>query len=145
MVSTKSLESQLTSTQSLITSNAKSIATLTEQNRLTQAQIQPIKDTANIFTAKLSSLAAARSVMNSDLHQVIALKPPTVTVTGVTHSGSAMTITGSSAKQDEVLAYAQALRDTGGFNVVVTSISYSSEITEEGVLIPSYSFSFQMK
>jgi len=145
VTNTKSLESQLTATQSLITGNAKSIATLTEQNRLTQAQIQPIKDTANIFTAKLSSLAAARSVMNSDLHQIIALKPPTVAVTGVMHSGSAMTVTGLCANHLVVLDYAQALRDTGGFTTVVSSISYSPTITEAGVVIPSYNFVFQMK
>jgi type IV pilus assembly protein PilM len=145
MTNTSLNESQLTATQNLIQSNSKDVAALTEQNRLTQAQIQPIMDYAGVFDVKLTTLEAARLRTDSDLHQIIALKPGTVAVTGVMHSGSAMTVTGLCANHLVVLDYAQALRDTGGFNVVVASITYSFEITEEGVLIPSYNFMFQMK
>lgn len=145
ITNTSSLESQLTAMQNLIQSNTKDVGALTEQNRLTQAQIQPIKDYAGVFSAKLSSLEAARLRTDSDLHQIIALKPGTVAVTAVTYSDGKMTVTGLCANHLVGQDYAQALRDTGGFNVVVSSITYTSEITEEGKKIDSYRFSFQMK
>jgi hypothetical protein len=112
---------------------------------LTQAQIQPIKDAANVFTTKLNTLETARFLTDSDVHQIVALKPQTVDVTGMAYSDTAMNVTGLSRTQAEVLSYAQALRDTGGFTVVVSSINYSSEITETGTVIPTYNFTFQMK
>jgi type IV pilus assembly protein PilM len=141
----KSLTSQKAATENQIISNTKTIAKLTEQNRLTQAQIQPIKDAANVFTTKLNTLETARFLTDSDVHQIVALKPQTVDVTGMAYSDTAMNVTGLSRTQAEVLSYAQALRDTGGFTVVVSSINYSSEITETGTVIPTYNFTFQMK
>lgn len=143
--SVKSLESQLTSTQNLITTAANSIATLTEQNRLAQAQIQPVIDAANTFTVKLTNLQTARNLTNSDVHQISALKPETVAVTSISYGLNGATVNGSAAKQDDVLGYAQALRDTGGFTVVVSSITYSSVVTDTGAVISSYNFTLEIK
>ncbi len=162
--STVSLESRLTATQNLITSNQKSISNLTEQNRMTQAQIQPIKDAANIFTTKLNSITVARHLTDSDVSQIVALKVPPQTaqsqeqapkpqqsqlekvyITGLSYSNSAKTVTGLSGTTADILSYAQALRDTGGFSVVVASINYNPTITDTGVVTPSYEFTFQIK
>ena len=142
---TVSLQSQLTATQNQITSNTKDVAALTEQNRLIQVQIQPILDAANIFTAKVSNLTAQRALTDSNVHQIIALTPPTVDVASVTYSDTAQTVTGSSPSRDDIFSYAKALSDIGGFNVVVTSISYNPTTDPDtSEVIPSYSFNFQM-
>ena len=139
------LESQLTATQNMITSNAQRIATLTEQNRLLQAQIQPIKNAANVLITKLNTLDASRSLTDIDAHQIVALKPETVDVTNMGYSDTAKTVFGSSSTQEEILKYAQALRDSGSFTMVVSSITYSPEVTDTGAVIPTYNFNFQMK
>ena len=144
ITNTEPLQSQLTATQKLITSNSRDIATLTEQNRLTQAQIQPVKDFADALNAKLNGLETARSLTDSDLHQIVALKPPSIAFSRVMHSGGDMVVNGSDARYDVILNYAEELRNTGSFTVVVSSIRYSSEINE-GVKTITYDFTFQMK
>jgi Tfp pilus assembly protein PilN len=141
----KSLESQLATTQNMAQKSAADIAALTEQNRLSQAQIQPMLDYVGIFTTKMSVLSEARALIDSDVHQIVALKPNEVLMTAMTHSGTTMTETGSASSYQQVLDYAQALRDTGGFSTLVASISYTPETTTESVVIPKYNYSFQMK
>ena len=131
------LQSQLTNVQNQIASNDKLVTQLTAQNQATQAQIQPLKDAANVFVNKLATLETARNLTTSDVHQMVSLAPPTVIVSDVTYADDGMTVTGSSATKADVLNYAQSLRDTGGFNVVVSSISYGSSGT--------YQFSLQIK
>jgi hypothetical protein len=63
----------------------------------------------------------------------------------VAYTSTGVNVTGSSAVQQDVLNYAAALRDTGGFNVVVSSINYSSKVTTTGEVIDLYNFSFQLK
>ena len=139
------VQSQITAKQTLIDSNTKAVAALTEQNRLTQAQIQPIIDAAKVFPTKMSSLAVPRALTDSNVHQIIALKPPTVAVNSITYSDAAQTLTGSSPIRADIFSYALALRDTGGFNVLVASISYNPTTDPDtGAVIPSYSFNFQM-
>ena len=139
------VQSQVTAKEAQITGNTKNVAALTEQNRVTQSQIQPIIDAANIFPTKMNNLATARSLTDSNVHQIIALQPQTVVVTSVTYSDTTQTVTGSSPLRADILSFAQALRDTGGFNVVVSSMTYNPTTDPTtGDVIPSYNFSFQM-
>ena len=122
------------------------MAALTEQNRLTLAQIQPIKDAANVLTTKLNSITAARTLTDSEVHQILALKPETVEILTLAYNADSQSITGTAGNQADVLSYAQALRDTGGFTTVVSSISYSPTTDPTtGAIIPVYDFSFQLK
>jgi type IV pilus assembly protein PilM len=144
------LESQLSVVQNTIQKSAGDVAKLTEQNRQLEAQIQPIIDAASVFSVKLSSLAEARLRTDSDLHQIVALKPGTVAMTGVNYAETAMTVNGvsgtyTSGNHLAILSYANALRETGGFNMVVSTISYSSEVTDKNEKIESYQFNFQVK
>jgi hypothetical protein len=63
----------------------------------------------------------------------------------VNYSDTGATVTGSSAAQADVLNYAQVLRDSGNFNVVVSSITYSLVVNDAGATIDTYTFSFQIK
>jgi hypothetical protein len=139
------LQNQLTSVQKQVTANAKTVATLTEQNRLLQTQIQPLVDAANVFHLKLTSITQARSVTNNDVHQIVALKPQTVDMLGMSYADSSKNINGTSATTADILKYAQALRDTGKYTMVVSSINYSPTITLTGTVIPVYNFSLLIK
>ena len=143
---TISIQSQVTAKQNLITSNNKAVAALTEQNRSTLAQIQPIKDAATVLNNKLNSITAARTLTDSEVHQIIALKPGTVEVLALTYNADNQTVNGTAGNQADVLSYAQALRDAGGFTTVVSAIVYSPTTDPvTGAIVPVYNFTFQMK
>jgi len=142
---TATLQSQLAGIESQITSNSKSVNDLTTQNESTRTQIQALKDTAGVFTTKMSTLASARNLTDSDVHQIIALAPPTVVLSGVTYTGTGATVSGSAGAQGDILKYAQVLRDTGGYNVIVSSINFSSTVSDTGEVIGNFNFSFQIK
>jgi type IV pilus assembly protein PilM len=142
---TVSIQSQLSIKQTQINNNAKIIGDLTEQNRVAQTQIQPIIDAANVFTAKLTGITAARSLTDSEVHQIIALKPAAVNLTGMTYDDTAKTVTGFSGTSTDILSYAQALRDSGAFTTVVSSMIYSPIVADTGVITPKYNFTLDMK
>jgi type IV pilus assembly protein PilM len=136
---TAAIQSQLTAEQNLITINNKAIAADTEQNRVIQAQIQPITDQANIFTNKIKNLTTARSLADSDVNQIIALTPAAVDVNALIYNAGSQSLSGVSGTYQDILSYAQALRDKGGFNVVVSTISYAS-----GTIGSQYNFTLQL-
>ena len=141
---TVAIQSQVTAEQNLITINNKAIAAVTEQNRVIQVQIQPITDQANIFTNKIQSLTTARTLAESKVNQIIALAPAAVNVNSLAYNAAGQTLSGSSVTSKDILSYAQALRDKGGFTVVVSSISYTPVTLDTGVKVPQYNFSLQL-
>ena len=142
---TTTLQSQLTGKQNQITNNQKAVATLTEQNRVAQAQIQPIIDAANVFTTKLNGITAARTLTNSDVHEILALQPASVNISALTYTNSDKIINGFSGTSADILNYAQALRDTGTFTTVVSSIVYSPIVADSGAITPKYNFTINMQ
>ena len=142
---TVSIQSQVTIKKNQITSNAKEVAALTEKNRLAQAEIQPIVDAANVFTTKLTGITAARNLTNSEVHEILALQPPSVNVSALKYNATTKELAGFSGTAADILNYAQALRDTGKFTTVVSSIAYSPIVNDSGVITPKYNFTIVMK
>jgi type IV pilus assembly protein PilM len=138
------LQTQVTAKQALITSNNKAVADLTQQNRVTESQIAPIVASAQIFPAKLSNMAAARALTQTQIGKILSLRPLTVSFSGISYIGAADSVTGTSGTSADVLSYAQALRDTGDFTTVVSTITYSPQTTDSGDIIPMYSFTLQI-
>jgi hypothetical protein len=62
----------------------------------------------------------------------------------VSDTTSSRTVTGTSASEQEVLKYAQTLRDTGGYKTVMATITYNPNITTDGVLVKEYDFSLTL-
>ena len=141
---TPTIQSQVTAKQALVTSNTKAVADLTQQNRVTQSQIAPIVASAQIFPNKLSVLAAARTLTQTQVDKILSLKPSTIAFSGISYNGATDSVTGTSGTSADILNYAQALRDTGDFTTVVSSITYSPITLDSGDIMPSYSFSLQI-
>ena len=138
---TPTLQSQVTAKQALITSNTKAVADLTQQNRTTQAQIAPIVASAQIFPNKLTTMATARALTQTQIGRILSLKPATVAFSGIAYTGSSDSISGTSGTSADILNYAQALRDTGTFTTVVSTITYTPLTLDSGDIQPSYTFS----
>jgi len=141
---TPTIQSQVTAKQALVTSNTKAVADLTQQNRVTQSQIAPIVASAQIFPNKLSVLAAARTLTQTQVDKILSLKPSTIAFSGISYNGATDSVTGTSGTSADILNYAQALRDTGDFTTVVSSITYSPITLDSGDIQPSYTFSLQI-
>ena len=139
----KLLEIKLTATQNQITVNNKAVATLTEQNRITQSQIQPIVDAASVFTKKLTAVSNSRLTTNTNVHQIVAKKQDAVSITGLMHSDT-KTVVGIAASTADILTYAQTLRDSAKYNVVVSMIRYNPIIKVNGDVVPVYEYTFQI-
>ena len=86
-----------------------------------------------------------RDLTDYNMHRIVALKPAPVNVTKVDYSNSGISVNGSAGTQEDILGYAQSLRDSGGFTTVVSLITYTPDITDEGIVIPYYTFNFQMQ
>ena len=142
---TVSLQAQETSKKNQITNNTKEVGALTEQNRVAQTQIQPIVDAANVFKTKLTGITEARTLTDSEVHEILALQPKSVVISGISYTASAQTVTGSSGTAADILSYAQVLRDTGTFTTVVSSIVYNPIIADSGAITPNYNFTLNMK
>ena len=141
---TATIQSQLTADQNLIIANNKAIAAITEQNRVIQVQIQAINDQANIFIDKIKALTAARSLADNNVNQVIALTPAAVDVNTLAYNAASQTLAGVSGTSEDILSYAQALRDKASFTVVVSSISYTPVTLDNGETVPQYNFTLQL-
>jgi type IV pilus assembly protein PilM len=141
---TATIQSEVTAKQALVNANAKAVATLTQQNRTTQAQIAPMLASEAIFPNEMSSLATARALVESQMAQIINLQPTTVNLSNVSYSGSIDTISGTSGSEADILNYAQLLRDTGGFTVLVSSINYTPTTDAAGNFVPFYNFTLNI-
>ena len=93
----------------------------------------------------MSVLATARTITDADVQQIVALLPQTVALGTMTYGNSEITVAGTSASETSILDYGQALRDTGGFTIVVSSINYTTATNDAGVVVGTYNFSFQLK
>ena len=142
---TTTLQSQVTNKKNQITANNKVVADITEQNRVAQVQIQPIIEAVNVFTTKLTGITAARTLTDSEVHEILALQPTSVNINDLRYEAATQTISGFSGTAADILNYAQALRDTGMFTTVVSSIVYSPEVAESGAITPNYQFTLNMK
>jgi type IV pilus assembly protein PilM len=141
---TPTIQSQVTAKQALITANTKAVADLTQQNRTTQSQIAPIVASAQIFPNKLTALAAARALTQTQIGKILSLKPSTVAFSSITYNGGIDSVAGTSGTSADILNYAQALRDTGAFTTVVSTITYTPLTLDSGDIQPAYSFSLSI-
>jgi hypothetical protein len=141
---TTSIQTQITAEQNLINANKQAIAAETTQNEAIQVQIQPIQDNANIFTNKIKSVTAARTLTDSDVHILIALKPATVFISALSYNSVTQGLSGSCGNSKDILSYAQALRDKGLFKTVVSSITYAPIILDDGTKVDNFTYTLSL-
>ena len=145
MAHTEVLRSQLALTESRIVQQHKAIATLKEQIEPVEAQIKPVEATTNILNTTFASLGEGRQGVDRDLSQIVSLRPGSVDLTEVNHTGDTVTVRGIAQDENGIFRYARDLRGRGGFStVIISSIEVEPDPDDPDEII-GYNFELLLK
>ncbi|MFC1918858.1 PilN domain-containing protein [Chloroflexota bacterium] len=90
---------------------------ITELNQ----RIEAVQTSYYNFQAALDSLKGQSLRINGDLSTTISSLPSTITLNGISHTGTALEITGTAQGKNDVLAYLVKLEDSNLFGEIVIS------------------------
>jgi len=141
---TSVLRSQLAPLQSSIALQVNEIATLQEQLKQVEAQVEPVAAKAAIFDTTRTSLRASREEVSDDMNKVVDLLPGTIDLTGVNHDGKLVMVSGIAPTEDDIFGYARDLRNRFG-NVIISSIEAIEEEYGEITVITGFEFELLLK
>ena len=112
----------ITQTLKPSTAPAEEISTITQQ-------ISTLEDTAYAFTTTLNNMRSGRDEKYQDLAEVNSCLPLPLhnNLLSITHEGGSLTVSGSFTNKDTVLNYAEDLRASGRFALVVISDIHQGE------------------
>jgi type IV pilus assembly protein PilM len=143
---TASVQTQVNAKQVQLNTNTKDIGVITGQNRTIQlTQLPQVQAAAKIFPNEMATITAERTLTESQVREIISLKPAVVDFSAVHYNASDKSVTGAAGTQTDILAYATALRDTGGFKVVISQIAYNPATSPGGDITPVYDFTFSVQ
>jgi len=151
MAQIEDLDSQLAVTESdigrqriEIAGVQERIAQLEPQIELLTGQLVMSAATSNVIRATLADLKEGREEVDGDLSQIVTLAAGKVNLTGVSHSGGTVTLSGVAADEARIFSYARGLRGGGRFRTVfISSITQEIAVGEEEVM--PFSFSFHLE
>jgi hypothetical protein len=103
------LSSQVTSTETSITHLQYEIATLT-------TQVASLGAAADELNTRLFNMQLGRTDIYLDLLEIVDLAEGKVTLGSISHGGSSITVTGTTANVDNIYKYARALRESPRFS-----------------------------
>ena len=87
-------------------------------------QASSAEATADAFTTTLGDFGVGRDEVNADLSEINSSLPGTVDLKSVSHGGGTVTVAGTGDDEDAVFRYAENLRASGRFSlVVITNMS----------------------
>jgi type IV pilus assembly protein PilM len=132
------LHSQLAPVENRVAQERSETATLQEQINQIETQIGPTEAMMSTFNTMLTYLGDNREVVDLDLHKIDELKPSSVYLTEVSHTGDSAMLNGMTPGEDYIFRYARDLRSSGRFPTVL--ISSINEITVDDS--PWFEFSF---
>ncbi len=113
---TETLRSQLALAQSSVTQKQSEIATLS-------VQVGSLEAAASELDSRITTMEQERATFYEDLAQIVSLAAGKVTLSSVSHGGSAVTVDGVGSS-DGIFSYARDLRSGGRFSQVwIKSIS----------------------
>ena len=113
---TETLRSQLALVQSSVTQKQSEIATLS-------VQVGSLEAAASELDSRITTMEQERATFYEDLAQIVSLAAGKVTLSSVSHGGSAVTVDGVGSS-DGIFSYARDLRSGGRFSQVwIKSIS----------------------
>ena len=94
-------------------------------------KVSSLEETADAFTTTLDGFKVIRDEVNGDLVQIITCLPETVDLTSVRHSSDSITMEGTGDDEHAVFRYAENLRASGRFALVVITDMHQEAKAEE--------------
>ena len=134
------LRSQLAPVNNSIATQIKAVAVLQDQTKQVDAQLGPLGARAAVFNTTLASLKVGREQAINDLVDVINLVPEHIDLTGISHVGESVTVSGIADTEDDVFTYARNLSDS--FDSVIIS---SIQAVDEDGWITGFEFQLDMR
>ncbi len=157
MSETSQLESQVTQVQAQADTLRSEMISINQAIDEQNAALDPLPGQVTQMEDELSSMQATNDALNSqltsldkglekingDLREAINLLPDNVTLLGIQCVGDGVTLNGSAANENDIYAYAKALRSGGRFSEVVVSSITSKSITQasgEETIVSNFTF-----
>ena len=139
------LRSEILLINEAIAGQNEALASIPDEVAQLESDVQTVQATKAALAAKLTSLEEGLDKTSGDLREVVNLLPDNVTLLEIRHEGNVVILGGSAPGEDDIFAYARALRSGGRFSeVIISSISeVPGQYLEEE--IPLYSFAFRLK
>ena len=116
-----SIRAQLDAANQLL--NQKYTAQQSQEKHIAglEKEVADMEAAHTTFTSALNSFHSNHTEVNSDLAVAISTLPGTVNLGSIAYAATGLTISGMAPGEDEVLAYATALRASGRFSQVIIS------------------------
>ncbi len=122
------IENQLNVTNQLLQQRAVQQGALSGTIARLQDEITEAETSGGNFAAALESLQTESARLNSDLEVAVDSLSPVIQLTGVSHTGSALTLAGEAPGKQDILSYVARLEDSGRFSqVTITNMRQASE------------------
>ncbi|MEE9583769.1 MAG: PilN domain-containing protein, partial [Dehalococcoidales bacterium] len=128
-----------------ITLQTDAIALMPEQAAQIESQLQSVQATQGALEATLTGLSQGLGKTDADLREAVNLLPAGVTLLGIDFGGDMVTINGIALTEDDIFAYARALRSGGRFAAVIISSINETFREEGGEQIKQFSFDFLLR
>ncbi len=128
-----------------IAEQTDAIAPLPDEVAQIESELQSVQTTKDVLDSQLTGLEQGLDKTNGDLREAVNLLPDNVTLLGIQHGGDMVTISGLAPGEDDIFAYARALRGGGRFSTVIVSsiVEVFQTGSEEG--IKGFNFVFLLK
>ncbi len=139
------LRSEMLLINKAIAGQNEALAPMPDEVAQIESDVQAVQATKAALDTQLASLEEGLDKTDGDLREVVNLLPGNVTLLEIWHEGNMVTLSGSAAGEDDIFAYARALRSGGRFSeVIISSIRETSgrDLEEE---ITLYNFMFLLK
>jgi type IV pilus assembly protein PilM len=109
---------QIAALQSDVTVAQTSVTQLQRDIAILNTQVKSVGAAASALNTQITTMEQRRAMFHEDLAQIVSLATDEVTLTGVTHGGSSVTVGGSASDENDIFTYARDLRSGGRFSGV---------------------------
>jgi type IV pilus assembly protein PilM len=107
--------------QSQVTTAETSVARLQSEVAVLNGQLVSVRAAADGLSTGLTNMERGRTSIYLDLKEIVDLAQGKVILSGVTHGGSSITVSGAAPNVDSLYKYARALRESPRFSSIWVS------------------------
>ena len=140
------LRSDIIAINKTINQQKDAITPMPGQVALVEDELESVQDTKGALDSQLASLEGGLGKADGDLKEVVNRLPDNVTLLKVDYEGDMVTLGGVALGENDIFAYARALRSGGRFStVIVSSVVEAFQQVSEDEEIRVFNFTLLLK